>query len=468
MKKKLLSLFLAVGVLLSACSAESGSPALSAVTTADKPAEPIPSEETAAAEDEPKAPTLAETAGALSETAQALGEEMANGDFSDCAARFSAAMRESLDEAALKAAWDGVVAGAGEYRGVYDLSESERDGAVTVAVTLEYANTGVLATFVFNEEGEIDGLWLNYRVLPEPTEDMEDRAYTEIAVAVGEYRLDGLLTLPKGAERPPVVVFIQGSGQSDLDETVGGARPFRDLAHGLAARGIASIRFNKRFYQYPALADDPTSVTIETEVLADVRAAIALARADERVGDQIFLLGHSLGGMLAPALAAEDGEIRGVISLAGSPRRLEDIIVSQYKAALGESGLDPSDETFAAAMSTVVAEAARIKTLGEDDTGDYFGANAAYWRSLNEIDGAGAALSLECPLLFLQGSEDVQVYADLDYAEWETLLAGKENCRFRLFEGLGHFFTDESGSVDPTVADEIAEFILNERESTLP
>lgn len=454
MKKKLLSLSLAVIVLLTACSAEGGSPAPSAET--EKLSDPILSGEEIPGDPVSKEPTA-------EETARALCEQMARGDFSDCAARFSAAVRASLDEAGLKAAWDQVVSGAGEYRGVYGLSESENGGAVTVVTTLEYANTGVAVTLVLDGENAVDGIWLNYRVLPE---DSENGAYAEIAITVGEHRLDGLLTLPNDTERPPVVILIQGSGQSDLNETVGAARPFRDLAHGLAARGIASIRFNKRFFQYPALADDPADVTVETEILEDVRAAIALAKEDGRVGD-LYLLGHSLGGMLAPALAAEDGAVRGVISLAGSPRRLEDIIVSQYEAALSESGLIPGGEAFAEAIAPVIAAAERIKSLGEEDTGDYFGAGAAYWRSLNRIDGAKAALSLECPFLFLQGSADVQVYADLDYAEWETLLAGKESCRFRLFEGLGHFFTDESGAVDPAVAGEIADFILSERESAL-
>ena len=69
---------------------------------------------------------------------------------------------------------------------------------------------------------------------------------TEEKIVVGEgsrYPLKGLLTLPADVSNPvPAVVFVHGSGSSNMDEKVGKLTPFRDLAHGLAAHGIASVR----------------------------------------------------------------------------------------------------------------------------------------------------------------------------------------------------------------------------------
>lgn len=433
--KKFFALFLCIFLLPTACAVETSAPE----------------------------PTAAETAlpeNDLETTARALSEQMANGTFSDCAALFSDALRANLDEAALKSAWAQVVSSAGEFVGFYDLSKTEKDGASTVVTTLEYTNTGVTVTLVFNGENAIDGIWLNYRPLPVPA---ESESFTEVAIQIGEYRLEGFLTLPANAENPPVAILIQGSGQTNYDEASGERKPFRDLAHGLAENGIASIRFNKRFYQHPEAGSSPETVTIETEVLEDVGAAIAFAQADGRVnGDRIFLLGHSLGGMLAPAIAEENAAIRGVISLAGTPRRLEDIICSQYEYQLRKKGL--SEEEITQKSASVYAEAERVKAIADGDTDEYFGVSAVYWRSLNQVDGAKAALSLEIPMLFLQGDSDVQVYPDIDFAAWQELLAGKPNCRFRLFEGLGHFFDDESGAVDSAVIGEIAEFIRDAEE----
>lgn len=388
------------------------------------------------------------------EIARKLSEQMANGEFSDCAARFSDEMKASLDESALKSAWEQVVSEAGDYVGIYDVTESEKNGSVTVVTTLEYTKTGVTVTLVFDAENAVGGLWLNYRTLPAAS---ESEAFTETEIQIGEYRLDGILTLPANAENPPVAILIQGSGQSDFDETVGELKPFRDLAHGLAEHGIASIRFNKRFYQRLALANE-IKVTVETEVLEDVSAAIEFAQnRSDLNGENLFLIGHSLGGMLAPVIAEENAAVRGIVSLAGSPRRLEDIMCSQYEYQLRQHGL--SEEEIKEKTVTVQQEAERVKTLADGETGIYFNVNGVYWKSLNEVNTADAALALEIPMLFLQGDADVQVYADIDFTAWQELLAGKENCRFRLYEGLGHFFNDEEGKVDQAVIEEITGFI---------
>ena len=386
--------------------------------------------------------------------ARELSEQMANGEFSDCAARFSDEMKASLNEASLKSAWEQVVSAAGDYVGIYDVSENEKNGSVTVVTTLEYTKIGVTVTFVFDEENAVAGLWLNYRTLSAAS---EGEAFTETEIQIGEYQLDGILTLPVNVENPPVAILIQGSGQSDFDETAGMLKPFRDLAHGLAESGIASIRFNKRFYQRLELADE-LEVTIRTEVLEDVSAAIEFAQnRSDLNGESLFLIGHSLGGMLAPVIAEENAAVRGIVSLAGSPRRLEDIICSQYEYQLRQRGL--SEEEIKEKAVSVRREAERVKTLSDGEDSEYFNVSGVYWRSLNEVDTAGAALSLEIPMLFLQGDADVQVYADIDFTAWQELLAGKEKCRFRLYEGLGHFFANEEGEVDRAVIEEIAGFI---------
>ena len=64
-----------------------------------------------------------------------------------------------------------------------------------------------------------------------------------------EYPLNGLITIPDGAYGPsPAVVMVHGSGASNMDEKVIKLTPFRDLADGLAAHGIASIRYDKRTF----------------------------------------------------------------------------------------------------------------------------------------------------------------------------------------------------------------------------
>lgn len=61
--------------------------------------------------------------------------------------------------------------------------------------------------------------------------------------------MPGTLTLPVGKKKAPVEILVHGSGPQDRDETVGPNKPFRDLAWGLAERGIATVRYvNVRRY----------------------------------------------------------------------------------------------------------------------------------------------------------------------------------------------------------------------------
>ena len=133
-------------------------------------------------------------------------------------------------------------------------------------------------------------------------------------IVVGEntkYPLNGLLTLPDQAAGPvPAVVFVHGSGSSNMDEKVGRLTPFRDLAEGLARHGIASIRYDKRSFAHgwKMIKDQSGPITVKEETIEDAVLATALLRRDPRINaENIFIVGHSMGGMLAPRIDAEGG-----------------------------------------------------------------------------------------------------------------------------------------------------------------
>lgn len=387
--------------------------------------------------------------------ARHFGEQMVNSKFSDVTALFSDTLKAQLPEAALQLAWEQTASAAGDYIDCYHTRSTKSNGMTTVVTTLEFSNIGINVSYFFGDNGKLEGIRLTYQSITKPE---ETESYFELPVAIGSYELDGLLTVPKHAEHPPVVILVQGSGPSDMDETVGSSKPFCDIAHSLAENGIAVLRFHKRFYQYPEAAD---TVTIQAEVLDDVASAIEYAiHCDKIDNNRIYLLGHSLGGMLAPEIADSNPSVKGIISLAGSPRRLEDIICDQNEALLKTNGLGETE--IAEQMKPIRETANQIKALTETDSGTYFGVPAEYWYSLNQLHPSKTAQSLELPMLFLQGSEDIQVYADVDFIQWKELLGQKQNCRFRLYDGLGHFFTAEDGHVDNEVIADIVRFVLEE------
>jgi hypothetical protein len=126
----------------------------------------------------------------------------------------------------------------------------------------------------------------------------------EIHVGVGSPPLQGTLTLPPGRGQFPAVVLVSGSGANDQNETVGPNHPFLDIAVGLAARGIATLRYDKRTRDYPH-SIDPVTITPTQEYVPDALEAIHLLEHQPVVNrHQIFVLGHSQGGTYAPLIAS--------------------------------------------------------------------------------------------------------------------------------------------------------------------
>ena len=136
------------------------------------------------------------------------------------------------------------------------------------------------------------------------------------------FPLKGLLTLPEGSGPFPAVVLVHSSGSSNMDEKVGKLTPFKDIALGLAQRGIASVRYDKRSYAHglKMVLDKGHPITVREETIDDALQAARLLRSDSRIdADRVFLLGHSMGAMLAPRIEAEGGDFAGLILLAGTP-----------------------------------------------------------------------------------------------------------------------------------------------------
>ena len=283
-------------------------------------------------------------------------------------------------------------------------------------------------------------------------------------IIVGEhtpYPLNGLLTLPDHAARPvPAVVFVHGSGSSNMDEKVGKLTPFRDLAQGLAAHGIASIRYNKRSFSHgwAMLRDKSKPLTVREETIEDALLATELLRKDPRIDpEQVFLLGHSMGGMLAPRIDAEGGNYKGLILMAGTPRRLEEVLIEQTEESLAalkgaapwlaEKQLRKLRTLFDGLYDLPDAAAMKRKVGG--------GTTLYYFKEMGEHPAADYLTALEKPILIMQGEKDVQVRADRDFSAYRQILAGRTNAEFRLYEGLNHAFVP---AVSDTIRDARKEF----------
>ena len=266
-------------------------------------------------------------------------------------------------------------------------------------------------------------------------------------ILVGEgtqYPLKGKITLPDDVSKPvPAVVFVHGSGSSNMDEKVYKLTPFKDLAEGLAQRGIASIRYDKRSFAHPFKLLKEKDLSVRQETIEDAILAADLLKQHPSIDpEKVFIAGHSMGGMLAPRIDAEGGNFRGLILLAGSPRKLEDILLYQTRETLSLSGklvrfiLEKQIKTLEATFQglyNLTDEEAKAKKIGG-------GTTAYYFKEMGEHSVEGYLAQLTKPILVMQGSKDFQVKADVDFVMYQELLADHPDASFRLYDNLNHCF----------------------------
>lgn len=374
------------------------------------------------------------------------------GNFDDFYKASTEEIQKNITTSILKQGWDWLLERTGKTRKLISCTYSKQNGQSVVAARTECTLYDILVTITYNTKGKPCGIRSTFIPKELPNPQTTDK-WEEFPTAVGDKKLLGMLTLPKGVKNPPVVIMIQGSGASDLNESVGTVpnRPFEDIAHGLAELGVATLRYNKSTYQYPAGFCD----SIEYEVLDDAAAAVKMLSSDKRIDtDHIYLLGHSLGGMMAPKMAADNPQIKGFIAMAGSLRLLQEIILDQNKAALN-ADTSLTEQQKNALLAPLIAEMEKSKTLEDGGTNYIMDIPTSYWKSLNAIDNTAIVKKLDVPMLILQGSADFQVYTDTDYKLWQTVLKDHTNVTYHLYDGLSHEFMpnqlSKNGVPDATV-----------------
>ena len=276
------------------------------------------------------------------------------------------------------------------------------------------------------------------------------RVEREIMVGSAPLLLPGLLTLPAGQGPFPLVVLVHGSGPNDRDETIGPNRPFRDLAHGLADRGVAVLRYDKRTRVYP-MSFANRAFTVREETIDDALEAVRLARTLPEIDPRrVVIAGHSLGGMLAPRIAAMDGALAGVVVLAGAAdESLPDMIDRQLAYLRTLEGADTA--AIAAQERALAPGLARVRALTPADSADLTplaGAPAAYWLDLAAYEPLAIAKTLTIPLLVSQGERDYQA-GDRGFARWKTELGTRPEVTFRLYPALNHLFMPGTGPGNP-------------------
>ncbi|MFD0398998.1 alpha/beta hydrolase family protein [Kitasatospora sp. NPDC127121] len=304
---------------------------------------------------------------------------------------------------------------------------------------------------------------------PPPYADQARFTEREVRLGAGPLAVPGTLSLPAGPGPWPAVVLLSGGGAFDRDESIGPNKPLKDLAWGLASRQVAVLRFDKATFAHPDHL--PSDFTMADEYLPPALAAVQLLRRQPGVAaDRIHLLGHSMGGKVAPRIAAADPSIAGLVLLAADAQPMHEaaVRVARHLAALAPGpGIDDAVAALARQAALVAGPELMPDTPSELLP---FGLSAAYWLDLRAYDPVATAAALDRPMLILQGGRDYQVTVADDLTRWQDALADRPEVAIRIHQDANHLFLPGTGRatpaeyarpghVEPAVVDEIATWL---------
>lgn len=367
------------------------------------------------------------------------------GKFEEAHNYFSEEGKTKVTAENLKQFWTNMEAKLGKVKSI-DATGSKAQGeyyAVTVSGEFQYDKQDFVLLFDKNEK--LVGMHLLPKAVTYRSPGYADSTlYKEKSTYLQwpGHQLAAVVTTPKDGNSFPLVVLVHGSGPNDMDETIGPNKPFKDIAAGLAVNGIASIRYVKRTVIYPN--EFGGAFTVKEEVLDDALKAIELAKTIEGVDTkQIYVLGHSLGGMLAPRLATLAPDLKGIILAAAPARKLSDIIIDQnkYMVALTKDTTAAMQKTLNDAIAEI--EKTRITKLGKMKSDSVMlGLPASYWVDLNNYDQVAVAKKLKQRIFIIQGGYDFQV-TETDYNLWKEALSSNTNASFKFYPDFNHLFTQQ-------------------------
>ncbi len=392
------------------------------------------------------------------DAATAFVEDLATDRFDAASERFVAAERERRgDPGRLERLWMGYSAVGGAFEGIVETAVTTGTDVTAVDVTLAFARGHHECRVVVDGRSRLVDCGVADQYERPSYVDSSSIATGDVTLAADGCSLPGTVTMPADGDDVPGVVFVHDSGPVTRNAARGGTQLFTDLAEGLATRGVASLRYDKRL---PVCEVDPGDYTLDYVTVDDAAKAIETLRATDGVDpDRLVVVGHGLGGRAAPRVAARDGETAGIVGLAAPARPYHELTLAQLEHKVSVGDREWTD--LADVYETWTDEIERVRAGEYEPTETLLGKPGAFWDSLTAYDHLGTAAGIDAPRLFLQGTRDFQVSAADDLERWRSELEGAD-ATFETYDGLDHLLMPGEGpsvefayAVRNTVAEEV-------------
>ncbi|WP_244862686.1 alpha/beta fold hydrolase [Paenibacillus sp. J22TS3] len=406
----------------------------------------------------------------------AFVQALKTGDADAAEKWMSPAFKVALPKPQLKELWKG-------YAQIYGAPSTQLSRTVTpngVHTNITYSFQTPAAplnyTLRMNKAGQVDDLFIapGGSVAYTNPSYVNPASYTEEEVTLGEgvFALPGVLTKPVSGGPAPVVVLVHGSGPNDRDSSIGAAKPFRDLANGLASQGIAVLRYDKITYEHTFKFAANPKATIKQETVDDAITAVRYLKSRKDIDtSHIFVAGHSQGGFALPLIINADKDernIKGSIMLAGPSSTFMDVALEQQQELIRRIkglGQDTAPYEQSAAVWSAAAKMLNDPQYSLDNLPANFPLGTPYWwYSMRDYKPTDMAKAQKGPLLILAGENDYQVPMT-QFNAWKTALAGRSDVEYKSYPKVNHLLSEYDGvstSMEYAQPSHASETIIND------
>lgn len=248
---------------------------------------------------------------------------------------------------------------------------------------------------------------------------------------------DGDLTVAfqKASEQPsPVVLILAGSGPTDKDGNsalAGKNDSLKMLAEGLANEGIASVRYDKR-----GIGDNKSLSTKEEDMSIDQYVDDAVQVINTLLANKAYssvhIIGHSEGSLIG-LLAAQKTNVESFVSIAGTGRPIDEVLLEQLKGQLSPQLLKESTDILAS-----LKKGELVKNVSPDLQALFRSSVQPYMMSWLKYNPASELAKVNSRVLLVQGTNDLQVTA----TDAEALKKGKQDAELLYMDGMNHVLKD--------------------------
>jgi len=395
-----------------------------------------------------------------------------NEKYADVYAMCDSVMKRKAGLDGIQQVWDGLIF---SYDELEDIGETHCDTLRNLYITTTKLKFKKLSTGLrvnFNKQYEIAGIWIDHTSGKHQTASYVNTLNfieTKIDFGLKDYPLQGTLTVPNRDGKYPCIVIVPGSGPVDRDLSIGPNKIYKDLAWGIAAKGICVFRYDKRTKIYwDKLMEAHRQgdlYNITKEYLEDIKEIMKKLSNNSHVdAKRIYIMGHSEGGSLLPLIMKNNKQVAGGIMLAGAARKMQDLMLYQFDyLTAGEKITQGQSDKIE--MMKRQAKLALQGNLPKTTPDDSLPANYpfSYWNEFNKYNITETARKINKPMLILEGERDYQVPMT-DYRIWQKTMEGKQNVSFYSFSTLNHLFLEGKGKSMPkeyTVKSNVPEYVID-------